>query len=44
MKLTKYWTKHQEFTFRILWTGEADHRRELMLCFPFRELSIGFDW
>ncbi len=44
MKITKYYMKHQEFKFALMWTDGADHRRELMITVPFRELSFGFDW
>ncbi len=44
MKTTKYYTKHQEFKFAFMWTDAADHRRELIITVPFRELTFGFDW
>ena len=46
MKLTKYWMAHSEFKFSIMLTKkyEAEHRRELIFTFPYREFALGFDW
>lgn len=44
MKITNNSSRHSDFRFDFMFTGDADHRKELIVTIPFLELALGFDW
>jgi hypothetical protein len=44
MKITNLTSRHPEFKFDFMFTGDGDHRKELLITIPFIELGLGFDW
>jgi len=44
MKITNLSSRHSEFKFGFMFTGDGDHRKELIVTAPYVELALGFDW